>query len=634
MILQSLVKLAERENLLSEPGYETRDVGWVIDVDESGRILAVIGPERDPDKPSRKLPRGLLVPRRRIRGGLKTLPDCLVDKAEYVFGIADRDDARQRASIRRDTMLTEVEDLAQKTKDAGLRAQAACMRAVREEPELLRKAFDAAFPGEEKESSPIGDACEISLPKSFFKNRSSLIAFRFNGTYTFRADAVMPAVRSLVDAGDGVVESGELCLVTGEWATPVPNHPTFALRGGTGQLPLVSFNQPAFEHYGRSGNANAPISDHATTAYVEALRRLADPKYRHPKDGASLAPRTVELDDKTSVLFWSDALNSAADPVDELLFGDCLAGASSDRIQEVERLYISPRSGGRPPLLEDPTPFHSLVLTRERSRVVLRSATTDTVGMVARNVQRWFQDLRLEPMPAREFRFLNPRQGLLRACVSSNSSRASKASKVTGPSIPPDLGARLYLCAISGIPFPRELLAMALRRIRAHDDAGESLAAARIALIRATINRSCRNEPGFIMEVPMGLVPDHPSAAYQLGRLFAVLESTQQKAIGGDGAGLAERYLGTACASPALVFPRILKLARHHLAKIGGGLQVVLDRQIDDILSRISPELQRTCSLVEQGSFLVGYHHQRANLFRKRDETDPASLPQSQEVES
>lgn len=625
MILQSLVKLAEREKLLSEPGYETKDVGWVIDVDASGRILAVIGPERDPDKRSRKLPRSLLVPRRRIRGGLKTLPDCLVDKAEYVFGIADRDDARQRASIRRDAMLTEVEELAQKTKDAGLKAQAACMRAVREEPELLRKAFDAAFPGEEKESSPIGDAGELSLPKSFFKNRSSLIAFRYNGIYTFRADAVMPAVRALVDAGDVVGESEELCLVTGEWAAPVPNHPTFALRGGTGQLPLVSFNQPAFEHYGRSGNANAPICGHATTAYVEALRRLADPKYRHPKDGASLAPRCVELDDKTSVLFWSDALESAADPVDELLFGDCLGGASSDRIQEVERLYVSPRSGGRPPLLEDPTPFHSLVLTREKSRVVLRSATTDTVGMVARNVYLWFQDLRLEPMPTREFRFLNPRQGLLRACVSS---------KATDSNVPPDLGARLYLCAISGIPFPRELLALVLRRIRAHDDAGESLAAARIALIRATINRSCRNEPGFITEVPMGLAPDHPSSAYQLGRLFAVLESTQHKAIGGDGAGLAERYLGTACASPALVFPRILKLARHHLAKIGGGLQVVLDRQIDDILSRIGPELQRTCSLVEQGSFLVGYHHQRADLFRKRDETDPASLPLSQEIKS
>ena len=57
----------------------------------------------------------------------------------------------------------------------------------------------------------------------------------------------------------------------------------------------------------------------------------------------------------------------------------------------------------------------------------------------------------------------------------------------------------------------------------------------------------------------------HP--AYVLGRLFAVLEKVQQEAIGNVNASIKDRYFTSACAAPASVFPLLLRLSQHHIAK-------------------------------------------------------------------
>ena len=56
--------------------------------------------------------------------------------------------------------------------------------------------------------------------------------------------------------------------------------------------------------------------------------------------------------------------------------------------------------------------------------------------------------------------------------------------------------------------------------------------------------------------------------AYVLGRLFAVLEKVQQEAIGNINASIKDRYFTSACASPASVFPVLLRLSQHHISKV------------------------------------------------------------------
>ena len=88
--------------------------------------------------------------------------------------------------------------------------------------------------------------------------------------------------------------------------------------------------------------------------------------------------------------------------------------------------------------------------------------------------------------------------------------------------IPPLLAGEVTRAVLSGTRYPRTLLTAAIIRLRAGDDPGSGWHA---AAIKACINRS--EEEG----APMALEPDNPSAAYQLGRLFAVLESAQYAAL-------------------------------------------------------------------------------------------------------
>ena len=138
----------------------------------------------------------------------------------------------------------------------------------------------------------------------------------------------------------------------------------------------------------------------------------------------------------------------------------------------------------------------------------------------------------------------------------------------------------------------------------------------------------------------------HP--AYILGRLFAVLDNVQIEAIfrtadeSGDSSLLEEdlisddpasrktrtprstiknRYFASACATPATVFPVLLKLAQHHITKAKYGR--IADRRIQELLIMLPADqdaFPKRLSLDEQGIFIIGFYHQRAAFYAKGNE--------------
>ena len=119
---------------------------------------------------------------------------------------------------------------------------------------------------------------------------------------------------------------------------------------------------------------------------------------------------------------------------------------------------------------------------------------------------------------------------------------------------------------------------------------------------------------------PVSLDPDNPSQAYQLGRLFAVLEAAQYAALGRVNASIADRYYGSASATPARVFGALLRGARTHISdarKRGQGLWI--EPRLGAIMSRLGPELPTTLRLEDQGRFAIGYYHERAHRPTKAD---------------
>jgi CRISPR-associated protein Csd1 len=170
------------------------------------------------------------------------------------------------------------------------------------------------------------------------------------------------------------------------------------------------------------------------------------------------------------------------------------------------------------------------------------------------------------------------------------------------------LGEGLLGAGLSGRAYPAYLLPMALERLRSGDDLSSTMA----GLIKAMLIRN------FKQEVSMSLNPEHPSPAYQLGRLFALLAGVQRKAIGPSiNADIRDKYYGSASASPALVFPLLLRNAQNHISKASA---YGYDKMIREVLDHIDGAFPSHLNLKDQGYFALGYYHQRADRAVKQDE--------------
>src|SRR5690606_16979581 len=139
--------------------------------------------------------------------------------------------------------------------------------------------------------------------------------------------------------------------------------------------------------------------------------------------------------------------------------------------------------------------------------------------------------------------------------------------------IPDLLEGALLRSVLTGQPYPQMFYSALLRRLKADRDVRHVRAAA----IKACLVRI------FQKEVSVALNPDHPALAYQLGRLFAVLEKTQQDALPSINDTIKDRYFSAASSTPASVFPRIIRLNQHHLGKLDRGAKSFHERRIQEI---------------------------------------------------
>jgi CRISPR-associated protein Csd1 len=178
---------------------------------------------------------------------------------------------------------------------------------------------------------------------------------------------------------------------------------------------------------------------------------------------------------------------------------------------------------------------------------------------------------------------------------------------------------------LTGAPYPAALYYAIINRIRADVDDDQKhihkIGYVRAAVIKAFLTRKYRNQDKYQEVLVMSLNEQATTPAYVLGRLFAVLEKAQQEAIGDVNASIKDRYFTSACASPASVFPVLLRLSQHHISKAEYGRH--LDGRIQDILGLLDIQknpIPARLTLDEQGVFVLGYYHQRAAFYAKRQD--------------
>ncbi|MFY9412177.1 MAG: type I-C CRISPR-associated protein Cas8c/Csd1, partial [Dethiobacteria bacterium] len=81
------------------------------------------------------------------------------------------------------------------------------------------------------------------------------------------------------------------------------------------------------------------------------------------------------------------------------------------------------------------------------------------------------------------------------------------------------------------------------------------------------------------------------------------------------------RYFGAASASPGSVFPILLRLVQHHIAKAEYGR--LIDKRIEEVISLID-SFPAYLNLEDQGRFVLGYYQQRQALYTKSEKREDA----------
>ncbi|MEK0082681.1 type I-C CRISPR-associated protein Cas8c/Csd1 [Benzoatithermus flavus] len=561
--LQALAARYERlaaKGELPAFGYSSEKISYALVLSPAGNLLDV---QPLLDTTGRKpQPRAMLVPQgvKRTSG---IASNFLWDKTSYVLGVSAKEGGRlaqEHAAFRK-----LHEDLLVGSDDEGLQALLAFLRGW----------------------SPERFAVPPFAPEMLDTN----LVFRLDGD-VFLHDR--PAARDIWLSYLGSADAPKaMCLVTGRSAPVARLHP--AIKGVMGAqsagASLVSFNLDAFTSHGKEQGANAPVSEAAAFGYGATLNALL----------AKGSRNVVRIGDAT-VVFWADVPEAEVivhglfdpPPPDE----KSEAAAVRDVLEQMAR--GRPIREVRPDIAED-TRFYVLGLSPNAARLSMRFWHETTFGDLTRHFQEHWQDLRLEPSP-----WGGSPPALWRLLM-------ELAPQGKAENVPAHLAGELTRSVLTGGRYPRALLAAALMRMRAD----RAVNGRRVALCKAVIVRELRcNSSSSAEDHLVSLDRDETNPGYRLGRLFAVLEDIQRAALGWSvNATIRDRYYGAASATPASVFPLLIRNANHHLASIrkvrGGGLAYALEKEMGQILDGFGTVLPRNLGIEDQGRFAIGYYHER-----------------------
>lgn len=599
MILQALYDYYLRRQADVDParrlpafGLELKEIGFILEVDESGQLHAIIDTRQMSGK--KKIGTSYLVP----KGVKKTsgiAANLLWDNAEYVLALPDAKKmelARSKGGA--DEYLARLVEMQQAFRD---RISTLPERAQSDVGLRGVLAFLDANPAEQVGRFEAYAEISASNPVLTFRliDDTALVCQR---------KGVAPHLVAAAPDGEATEEgdgSNAMCLITGD-TLPVERLHT-AIKGvwgaQTSGANIVSFNLDAFNSYGKSQGANAPVSQAAAFAYTTALNALL----------ARDSDQRVQIGDASTV-FWAQK----PDPLEHELAA--LLGGSDNpdaHTQQVKALFDSVHSSGFTGARGD-NAFYVLGLAPNAARISVRFWHAAPLHVIAERIAAWFDDLSLvrgpnDPEFPSLFRLLT-----------------AVALQGKADNIQPSLGGDLIRSIFTGAPYPTTWLNAAVQRCRAE----QQVTYMRAAAIKAYLNRSLTTFDSLPREIQPMLDIESPSTAYRLGRLFATLEKIQEEASPGLNATIRERYYGAASSTPVAVFTTLMRLKNHHLAKIQSkGRAVSFEKLLAEIMSGIS-DFPVHMNLPDQGRFAIGYYHQRQDFFTKRESAEAESTAQTE----
>jgi CRISPR-associated protein Csd1 len=616
MILQALTRyydilLKDEESDIAPPGYSSTGVGCGLNISEQGELLDVI-PLFELVQRGKKLEeknKRMIVPEQ-VKKASGVISNFMCENSVYMLGISDN----------------EKPDYAPKRHEEFKRFHQELLTAADSPAAKAILAFLSNYDSENGINHPkIAPHLEILL-------KGGNLVFMVNGKFAHEDTAIQQAWETHKAGGDAVLGQ---CLVTGDIALIARLHPSLkGIRGASAfGGSLVSFNEDSYESLGKERGKekgqglNAPVSEKAASAYGIALNHLLSSANENKK---------FTIGD-TTVVYWAESekkgfarafmglcepeivevpVEEEVKPVRDKKAEKRLKKAA-EKVRRVQALDVKKLLEG----LDGNPRFYVLGLAPNAARLAVRFFHSDLFDNIIEKIMQHYKDLEIVKEFEDQHTFLTI-QDIVKETISK---------KASNPEASPQMAGAVFRAVLENTPYPAALYNAIITRIRADmDDSQKSIRKityTRAAIIKAYLLRKHRSQlNNTIQEVlVMSLNEQTNYPAYVLGRLFAVLEKIQQEAIGDVNASIKDRYFTSACASPSSVFPILLRLSQHHISKVGAYYH---DKRIETILNKLDIEqnpIPAHLSLDDQGVFVLGYYHERKDLWTSRKNSDKST---------
>ena len=653
MFLQSLYEFAGRtkvrhgSTLLESPEFNSRIVSWLIDIKSDGQFIGFIPlmSAEDPGTLFDKLPRTMEA---KDSG---TVAEFLVEDVPTIFGLGENagQPMKDKARAKHVNYWSRIECAAKDMDHQALRAILQWKQKTLPTNHLFNPVYELyQKPGsrsQPKEQWLVITATGEKRPLHFKPNISIDATFRVAGQVIVYDEHLLnwwsKWFESWLDEREKACWAAHghdrVCVLSGISDAPISNSHLPKIKGKMIQpfgATLASSESAAYHSYNLSqqieqipGTRTGPdasytnISVKAAIAYCNALNYLLESDdHRTILGPIGICTWTKEVSEAPRQFKF---LTSKAYPeaVNDFLRAP-FAGIADREVLHRDRLY-------------------TVALSGNAGRVVVCHWLDQTLDEAIANFKRWWDDLMIvshypyakktKNGDKRSSFFAIP--NLARAAL--RRSKGQKDDKLIGARI-----VQLYRTALEGTSLPITMLKPILDEFHSAlvKDKEEKRTypynQSRFALIKLILIRN-RKEEDFMPEFELA---DTNDAAYNLGRLLAVLEALQKRSrrTGKEGpehrtdqinAGIIERYYGQASTAPTLVFPYLLSLSRHHLSKMKKGSEKDKNaaRAIELTMMAICmkfkakpeepgepPKFPRLLDLEHQGRFALGFYQQKA----------------------
>ena len=623
MILQALYQYYQQMHAvgadIAPPGMEKKAIPFIIELTPEGEVIQV----SETMDPENKKGKTYLVSRSATRSGKNAFQVAQVmwDHLGYVLGVSKdgTEKEEQVAPMQNESFIKKVDELRELY------------------PENPHIAAVARFYHDGHALRLIEDETII---KDIQKTTGANISFRVRDLEDDRLVASIQDVQSYMnraaESKDTDNSNTSVCLVTGEKSTIARLHPSVKLAGAQATASLISFQKSSgFDSYGKEQGFNAPISDHAAESIATALNNLlAKDKNTNYRVGDTAFVFWSNLADENLLSSYRTATFSGLSNPSEEEENPDSENSEEGKTKKSRRkskktlpLPIAPNAeshkvletlkaacgykGGK--VHEDNGRFYILGLAPNAARISIKLWAEGSIPEIVGNTLQHQYDMNIISEKGNVDAETPPLRSIYQIVKTvSSSDKSDKWSSNLIQSIVESI--------VENKPYPQSLQQACLERIRR----GNRITELRAAILKAYINRKKQQE-----YITMSLDPNQTNKAYLAGRLFALFESIQQCALGGNlNRTIRDAYYGTASTTPRTIFGRLDALSKVHLSKLRKekpGLAILKEKQLEEIYNLIpggAPEMPTHFSLDDQSIFAVGYYHQRVEAWRKKEETE------------